>query len=66
VSGAEPPRHAAPGGEPRRVVPVYAITAGRTHSTGHELPMESLVTATERAGWDQKLENEYRMIVEMG
>ena len=27
--------------------------------------MESLVTATERAGWDQKLENEYRKIVEL-
>jgi Protein of unknown function (DUF742) len=64
-SGSASPRHAAPDGEPRRVVPVYAVTAGRTRPTGRELPMESLVTATERAGWDQNLQNEYRKIVEL-
>jgi hypothetical protein len=30
-----------------RVVPVYAITRGRTRSRGHDLPWESMVTATE-------------------
>lgn len=65
MSDTESSRHAARGGEPRRVVPVYAVTGGRTRSTGRDLPMESLVTATERAHWDQNLENEYRTIVEM-
>lgn len=65
MSGPETPRHAAHGGEPRRVVPIYAVTGGRTRATGHELPMESLVTATDRAGWDQNLESEYRTIVEL-
>jgi hypothetical protein len=35
-----------PGEEPR-VVPVYAITRGRTRSIGHDLPWESMVTATD-------------------
>lgn len=65
TGGAESPRHALHDGEPRRVVPIYALTAGRTRSTGRELPMESLVTATERAGWDRSLENEYRKIIEL-
>jgi Protein of unknown function (DUF742) len=30
-----------------RVVPVYAITRGRTRSLGRDLPWESMVTATE-------------------
>ena len=37
--------------EPGRVVRVYAVTGGRTRSTAVELPMESLVSATQRAPW---------------
>lgn len=29
-----------------RVVPAYALTGGRTHSVGHDLPWETLATAT--------------------
>jgi hypothetical protein len=65
VSGPEPPRHSADAGSPRRLVPVYALTGGRTRSGDRDLPMESLVTVTERARWSNNLENEYRMIVEM-
>jgi Protein of unknown function (DUF742) len=65
VSGTEPPRHRADAGSPRRLVPVYAVTGGRTRSGARDLPMESLVTVTERARWGQDLENEYRTIVEM-
>jgi hypothetical protein len=35
----------SPDDEPR-VVPVYAITQGRTRSLGRDLPWESMVTAT--------------------
>ena len=31
-----------------RVVPVYALTRGRTRSFGRDLPLETLVTTTER------------------
>ena len=31
-----------------RVVPVYAVTGGRTRSTERDLPIESIVTATDR------------------
>jgi Protein of unknown function (DUF742) len=65
VSGTEPPRHGVHAAAPRRLVPVYAVTGGRTRSGGRDLPMESLVTATERAGWRHDLENEYRTIVEL-
>lgn len=34
-------------GDEPRVVPVYAITRGRTRSIGRDLPWESMVTATE-------------------
>ena len=30
-----------------RVVPAYALTRGRTQSVGGDLPLETLVTATE-------------------
>ena len=50
--------------EPGRVVPVYAITGGRTRSSAAELPMESLVMATERAPW-HGMQAEYRAILEM-
>jgi uncharacterized protein DUF742 len=65
VSGTEPPRHRADAGSPRRLVPVYALTGGRTRTGGPQLPMESLVTVTERARWGHDLENEYRTIVEL-
>jgi hypothetical protein len=47
-----------------RVVPVYAVTGGRTRSAAADLPMESLVTTIEQAHW-AGLEAEYRMILEM-
>lgn len=50
--------------DPGRVVPVYALTGGRTRSAAPELPMESLVTATDTAGWPG-MEPEYRTILEM-
>ena len=53
----------APSG-PGRVVPVYAVTGGRTRSTAVELPMESLVSAIQRAPWPG-LQAEYRSILEM-
>ncbi|QYN38111.1 DUF742 domain-containing protein [Pseudonocardia sp. DSM 110487] len=66
MNEAEPPRHAANGPSPRRLVPIYAVTGGRTRSAGRELPMESLVSVTERARWaGHRLENEYRTILEL-
>lgn len=44
-----------------RVVPVYAVTGGRTRSADHDLPLESLVTATDR--FTDDLQPEYRSIV---
>jgi hypothetical protein len=46
-----------------RVVPVYAVTGGRTRSTARDLPIESIVTATDRGPYE--LEPEYRTIVRM-
>jgi hypothetical protein len=65
MSGQQPPRHGADEPAPRRLVPVYALTGGRTRSGGRELPMESLVTVNDRAGWGHDLQNEYRAIVEL-
>jgi Protein of unknown function (DUF742) len=51
-----------------RVVPVYALTRGRTRPSGTALPLETLVTTTERAaqhGNDTSLELERRAIVKM-
>lgn len=48
-----------------RVVPVYAVTGGRTRSAGRDLPLESLVTATDRLAGLQDCQPEYRTIVEM-
>ncbi len=59
---ARPGPEAAPG--PGRVVPVYAVTGGRTRSTAAELPMESLVTAVEWTPWPG-MQPEYRSILEM-
>lgn len=45
------PRQPGPDGlpapPPGRVVPVYALTRGRTRSQGFDLPMEALVTVTD-------------------
>lgn len=50
-----------------RVVPVYALTGGRTRSTGPQLPMEALVTATDLAAHPgDDLQPEHRLILEMG
>ncbi|MEJ3652928.1 DUF742 domain-containing protein [Actinomycetes bacterium KLBMP 9759] len=46
-----------------RVVPIYAVTGGRTRSVGRDLPVETLVTATDRRADD--LEREYRVIVDL-
>ncbi len=46
-----------------RVVPVYAVTGGRTRSSGRDLPVESLVTATDR--WSADLQQEYRAIIDL-
>ena len=50
--------------DPGRVVPVYAVTGGRTRSTAADLPMESLVTVADATGWPG-MEPEYRTILEM-
>lgn len=65
VSGTEPPRPGADGAAPRRLVPFYALTGGRTRPGGRDLPMESLVTATDRARGGRDLQSEYRTIVEL-
>lgn len=51
-------------GDPGRVVPVFAITGGRTRSAVVELPMESLVTTTDRTPWPG-MQAEYRAILDM-
>jgi hypothetical protein len=62
VTGRLPGRRDGEAALDGRVVPVYAVTSGRTHSLGRDLPVESLVTATDR--WPDGLEKEYRVIVE--
>ncbi|HEY8525774.1 MAG TPA: DUF742 domain-containing protein [Acidimicrobiales bacterium] len=49
-----------------RVVPVYALTQGRTRSAGHDLPWEALVTTTD-AGREAhgRLRFEHARIVEL-
>jgi hypothetical protein len=48
-----------------RVVPAYALTRGRTQSVGRELPLETLVTATEFGlHWVGSLQVERREIVQ--
>ena len=49
--------------EPGRVVPVYAVTGGRTRSAAVDLPMESLVMAAAQAS--DGMQAEYRQILEM-
>ncbi len=49
-----------------RVVPVYALTRGRTRSGGWQLPIESLVSVTEHGQrFVGGLDVEYRRIVEI-
>ena len=48
-----------------RVVPVFAVTGGRTRSAGTDLPMESLVTVTENAKQAENLRKEYRVILDI-
>jgi len=48
------------------VVPVYALTGGRTRSTaGDDMPVESLVTATDAGVFAGDLQLEYRATVEL-
>ncbi|HZG89280.1 MAG TPA: DUF742 domain-containing protein [Pseudonocardia sp.] len=54
-----------PSGSAGRVVPVFAVTGGRTRSTGSDLPVESLVTLTEQASLGGDLQMEYRIIVQL-
>ena len=49
-----------------RVVPVYAVTRGRTRAAGQELPLEAVVTATGLSFTSgASLQLESRAIVEM-
>lgn len=49
-----------------RVVPVYALTGGRTRATaGPDMPIESLVTVTEAGVYAMDLQLEYRATVEL-
>jgi len=53
-------------GQGGRVVPVYALTGGRTRSsTGSELPVETLVTVTQTGHRPDELHLEYRATVEL-
>jgi hypothetical protein len=63
VTPDEPARHTDSGRRDDRVVPVYAVTGGRTRSSGRDLPVESLVLATDR--WAGDLQKEHRMIIEL-
>ncbi|GAA1876489.1 DUF742 domain-containing protein [Pseudonocardia ailaonensis] len=46
-----------------RVVPVFAVTGGRTRSAGEEFPVESLVTVTAAGRHAAELQLEYRTIL---
>jgi hypothetical protein len=49
-----------------RVVPVYALTGGRTRSgAGRDMPVETLVTATSAGGRVNDLQLEYHTTVEL-
>lgn len=49
-----------------RVVPVYAVTGGRTRANdGPDMPVEALVTPTEAGVLATDLQLEYRMTVEL-
>lgn len=59
--------HAAwPEPEGGRVVPVYALTGGRTRATeGPDMPVEAIVTVTQAGEYATELQLEYRMAVEL-
>ena len=62
------PTNAGAWEDPRdgRVVPVYALTGGRTRATtGPDMPVEALVTATESGTSTADLQLEYRAAVEL-
>jgi Protein of unknown function (DUF742) len=64
VSAHDLAGHGGPQGG--RVVPVYALTGGRTRSTaGADMPVETLVTATEASVFAADLQLEYRSTVEL-
>ena len=48
-----------------RVVPVYAVTGGRTRAGDHDLPIEAVVTATAADGGSDDLQPEYRAILDL-
>ncbi len=54
------------GPEGGRIVPVYALTGGRTRATdGPDMPYEALVTVTEAGVYATDLQLEYRLAVEL-
>ena len=54
------------GGHADRVVPVYAVTGGRTRAAGQELPLEAVAVATGVAAASAaSLQTESRAIVEL-
>lgn len=64
----DPGSHSAAGQQPRggRVVPVYALTGGRTRSgTGADMPVETLVTVTPAGARATELHLEYRAAVDL-
>ena len=64
ADGTEPVRRTERQGG--RVVPVYALTGGRTRSTdGPNMPVEALVTVTEAGLYATDLQLEYRATVEL-
>lgn len=65
MTHAGPPRHGRSERPAGRVVPVFAVTGGRTRSSGHDLPVESLVTVVDPAARTADLQKEYRLIVEL-
>jgi hypothetical protein len=60
----DPERRSAPHGG--RVVPVYALTGGRTRAVdGPNMPVETLVTVTDAGIYATDLQLEYRAAVEL-
>jgi hypothetical protein len=50
-----------------RVVPVYALTRGRAHTEGPDMPLEAMVTVSGHgARLAGSLDFEYRTIIELG
>lgn len=50
---------------PGRVVPVYALTGGRTRSGAEDLPIEAMVTLVEDIGSPGRLQHEHRAILDL-